>query len=151
MAVRNHAHQTESMTTLSASDLVQFQRQYRFAGGRLRRIRVRNRAGEDPTIDVFLSVRPASAGLNETAPRILLRLTFLGVDEFRFQKRPTIPAGKIPDCRFGYFQGQFFVTFDAWSLSPGEVPKVHDYRASDAYIASRDLRWEVIERKKIAD
>ena len=148
MVVLFHVSQTESMTTLSASDLVQFQRQYRFAGGRLRRIRVRNRTGEDPTIDVFLAVRPASAGLNEAAPRILLRLTFLGVDEFRFQKRPATPAGKIPDCRFGYFQGQYFVTFDAWGLSPGEVPKVHDFRASDAYIASRDLRWEMIERKK---
>lgn len=52
-----------------------------------------------------------------------------------------------PTVHFGYFQSQFFVSLDTWSLLPGERPGVHDFRASDIYFACRDLSWELVAKK----
>jgi hypothetical protein len=127
------------MNRLTPSDLATFQRKYRFAGGRLRRVRARYAAG-GITLDLLLTVRPAKA---EATP-VRLRLRLVGAEEFRFQKRPTAAAGAVPDARVGYFDGLFFLNLDAFGLGPGEVPKVHDYRASDAYAAGRELWWEEV-------
>lgn len=134
------------MTALYPTDLLNFTRQFKFAGGRIRRVQLINRNGDDPAIEMVIAVRMNAKSLGEKSDVQRLKLRFTGVEEFRFQKRPGTPSGKISDCRFGYFQDLFFVTFDAWGLPAGETPKVHDFRASDAYIASRDLKWELVEK-----
>lgn len=136
------------MTVLYPADLLQFSRQFKFTGGRVKRVRLRTGNGDDPELELILAVRSVTKTLGETPEKVLLRLRCVGVDEFRFQKRPGHPTGKMTDCRFGYFQDLFFINLDAWGLLPGDAPKIHDYRASDAYVACRDLRWEKIERPK---
>lgn len=135
------------MTPLYATDLLQFQRQFRFTGGRLRRMRFINRRGE-AAIELILAVRTAPKSLGDSAEPVLLRLRIDGVEEYRFQKRPTMIAGKLSDCRLGYFQDLFFINLDAWGLPAGEVPKAHDFRASDAYAAGRSMAWEIISKNK---
>ncbi|MFO0939117.1 MAG: hypothetical protein U0798_21665 [Gemmataceae bacterium] len=103
--------------------------------------------GDDPTIELIVTVRAHAPSLGDRAERVHLRLRFIGVDEFRFQKRPGHATGRISECQFGYFQDCFYVNFDAWGLPAGEVPKIHDFRASDAYVGCRDLKWERIESK----
>jgi len=134
------------MNRLSAGDLASFQRKYRFAGGRLRRLRVRYLAEGAPTVEFTLSVRAALKELGTDAKPIRLRFRLTGAEEFRFQKRPGVTGGKIADARFGYFDGLFFVNLDAFGLQPGEVPMAHDFRASDAYIAAREVEWEEIKK-----
>ena len=133
------------MTRLYPSDLAAFARRYRFAGGRLRRLAVRFRGPDDVSVRFELLVRPTAKGLGDDAPPpVRVRFRVDGVDEFRFQKRPTGGAGKIADARFGYFGDVYFVNLDAWGLGPGEVPKVHDFRGSDAYVGGRELHWEQV-------
>lgn len=134
------------MNRLYPSDLADFLRRYKFAGGRVRRVQLRY-SGANLTVTVVLAVRTAVRDLGVDARTASLRLRLIGVDEYRFQKRPTAPAGKVTDARIGYFGDLYFLNLDAWGLSPGEVPKMHDYRASDTYVAGRELWWEEIEAK----
>lgn len=134
------------MIRLSSADLAAFQRQYRFAGGKLRRVRVRY-AGEDSSVEFTLTARTTLRELGSDPKPVRLRFRLTGVEEFRFQKRPTVAGGKVPDAHFGSFDGLIFVTLDAWALGPGERPAAHDFRASDAYAAGRDLWWEVVAPK----
>ena len=71
------------------------------------------------------------------------------MEEFRFQMRPSQPKAKIADARISYLNGLFFVNLDAWGLEPGEQPRLHDFRASEAYVGGRELFWE--ERRAEAD
>jgi hypothetical protein len=135
------------MNRIYPSDLAAFVKTYRFAGGRVRRIKV-GFAGENLTVEVVLTARTAVRDLGQDARAARLRLRVVGVEEFRFQKRPSTAGGKVTDARIGYFGDLYFVNLDAWGLQPGEVPKMHDYRASDMYIGGRELWWEEIEPKK---
>ena len=134
------------MNRLDPSELVAFSRRFRFVGGRLRSVKTRYQ-GESLTVEVVLVVRTALRNLSDEVKPVRLRFRLVGVEEFRFQKRPTIPGGRVTDARLGYFQGQFFVNFDAFALEPGESPKVHDFRASDAYVAGQQLWWEEVEKR----
>jgi hypothetical protein len=129
------------MTRLEPAELASFARRYRFANGRLRRVRLRTGRDGALSVELLLSVRTALRELGSEPKPVRLRLRLEGVEEYRFQKRPGTAAGAIPDARVGYFDGLVFVTLDAWSLDPGEVPKAHDFRASDAYAAGRELWW----------
>ena len=135
------------MTRLYPSDINAFARKYRFAGGRLRRLAVRYRTPESVSVLFDLLVRPATRDLGPDAPPVRLRFRMDGAEEFRFQKRPGGPGGKITDARFGYFGDVYFVNLDAYGLEKGEVPKLHDFRGSDAYIGGRELFWEEVAPK----
>ena len=135
------------MTRLSATDLAAFARTYRFAGGRVRRVRVTFAGPDAAAVEVVLRARTAVRDLGGEPRPVLLRLRVDGAEEYRFQKRPG-KGGLVADARFGYFDGLFFVNLDAFPLSPGDVPGPHDFRASDAYVGGRSLSWEEIERKK---
>lgn len=137
------------MTRLHSSDLVQFARKYRFVGGKLTRLGLRNRRGSTTVVAVIL-VRPATRDLAHVPKPVRLKLEITGVEEYRFQKRPTMAAGKMSDLKFGYFNGVYFINFDAWGLPAGEVPGVHDFRASDFYVAGNDLFWEEMAAEKSA-
>lgn len=136
------------MNRLYPSDLAGFARKYRFAGGKLRRVKLAYRGPEALTVEAVLSVRPAARDLGADARPVRLRLRLVGVEEYRFQKRPSAAGGKVTDARFGYFGDMYFVNLDAWGLQPGEVPKIHDFRGSDTYLAGRELYWEEIEPKQ---
>jgi hypothetical protein len=135
------------MTRLDPAELTSFARKYRFAGSRLRRVRLRSGRGGTLSVEMLLSVRTALRELGSEPKPVRLRLRLDGVEEYRFQKRPGTTAGAIPDARIGYFDGLVFVTLDAWGLDPGEAPKAHDFRASDAYAAGRELWWEEVPAK----
>lgn len=135
------------MNRLYPSDIAAFARKYRFAGGKLRRVTVRFRGPEKVSVGFDLLVRAAGRDLGADAPPVRLRFRLDGVDEFRFQKRPSGGGGKIADARFGYFGDVYFVNLDAWGLGPGEVPKLHDFRGSDAYVGGRELYWEEVPPK----
>lgn len=134
------------MQQLQPADLAKFARQYRFAGGKLRRARVVRRGGGFD-VEVVLVARTAIKDLGTDPRPVRLRLRLADADEFRLQKRTGSPV-KLTDVRFGYFGGQFYVNFDAWGLEPGEQPGVHDFRASDLYAAGRDLFWEELRKKE---
>ncbi len=133
------------MDRLPPADIPSFLRKYRFAGGKLRRVRLRYAGAGKLAVELVLTARTALRDLGTEPRPVRLRLRLEGVEEFRFQKRPSAPAGRITDVRVGYFQDLVFVNLDAWGLEPGEAPKVHDYRASDSYAAGRELWWEEIE------
>jgi hypothetical protein len=135
------------MNRLFPSDVAGFARKYRFAGGKLRRVKLVYRGPEPLTVELTLSVRPAARDLGADARPVRLKLRLVGVDEFRFQKRPTVAGGRVTEARFGYFGDLYFVNLDAWRLQPGEVPKIHDFRASDTYLAGRELYWEEVGDK----
>lgn len=138
------------MTPLEPSGLAQFARGYHFPAGKLKRVRLRHQGARGLDIDVVLQVRTAIRDLGVEPRVVRLRLRFLDVEEYRFQKRPGIAAGTLRDLHLGYFQGLFYVTFDSWSLEAGEQPGVHDFRGSDAFIASRAIEWEHIHKSKEA-
>ena len=134
------------MKRLQPNDINKFQRDYRFTGGQLRRVKIATKSTGQVCIMLELKVRQALKDLGSQPKPVRLRLRLDGVEEFRFQKRIGVKSGRIPEARVGVFEGMIFVNLDAFVLLPGEQPKIHDYRASDAYIAARELWWEVVER-----
>ena len=129
------------MTNIPTNELQQFLRKYRFAGSRLLRCSIRT-ASRGVAVEFLIKVRPAVRDLSqEPAPvRLLLRMD--GVDEYRFQKRLGTNSGRVHDLSLGVFNGTIFLNLDAMVLIPGDVPGVHDYRLSDAYIAGSKLSVE---------
>jgi hypothetical protein len=89
-----------------------------------------------------LSVKAAVQGLGDAAKRVNLRLVFDGVEEYRFQRRPLAGGGRIPDARFGLFDGVIYLNLDAFGLNPGERPGLPEFRASDAFVAGDCMSWE---------
>ena len=130
------------MNRVSPAELPTFLRKYRFPGSRVRRVKIGYDRPDVMTVELVVLTRTPVRDLGTNSAPVRLKLKLIGVDEFRFQKRPTMPAGKIPDLRAGYFDGLFFVNLDAFALDPGETPRLHDYRASDAYLAGDALWWE---------
>jgi hypothetical protein len=136
------------MNRLYPSDLAGFAKRYRFAGGRVRRVKATFAGGGDLSVEMVVTARTAVRDLDAEPQPVRLKLRLVGVEEFRFQKRPGSPGGRISDARVGYFGDLYFVNLDAFGLQPGEVPKMHDYRASDMYVGGRELWWEEVEAKK---
>ena len=130
------------MNRVYPQDLPQFLRKYRFPGGVIRGVRVRHTSKKDVAVELRLTVREALRDLGTEPKRVRLTLRLEGVEEFRFQMRPGQPRARITDARIGYLNGLFYVNLDAWGLEPGETPQLHDYRASEAYTAGRELLYE---------
>jgi hypothetical protein len=124
---------------IGPNDLPRFLRQYRLAGGRIRRVRVLYPRPKEVAIEFHLTVLEAIKNLGTEPGSVRLVLRLEGVEEYRLQMRPGQPRAKITDARIGYLNGLFFVNLDAWGLEPGEQPRLHDYRASEAYAGGREL------------
>lgn len=135
------------MNRLYPADLHQFSQRYRLAGSRLQRLRIRYRGADRVTVEFVLAMRAKIRDLGTEPQSLKLKIRLEGVEEFRFQKRPTTAAGTVPEARIGYFGDMYFVNLDAWGLQAGEVPGIHDYRGSDAYVGARELYWEEVEAK----
>jgi hypothetical protein len=134
------------MNRVAPHELLTFFRRYRLPGGRVRAVRVRNR-GKEVAVEFRLLVQEAAKDLGTAAKPVRLTLRLEGVEEYRFQMRPSQPRVTIKDARVGHLNGLFFVNLDAYGLDPGEAPKLHDYRASEAYAAGRELLWEEVPRE----
>jgi hypothetical protein len=128
------------MNRLNPGDLPTFLRKYRFPGGRVRRVQLRTSKGA-MRLTVLLKVRKA----DDTPATLKFELT--NVEEYRFQKRPNTPAGRLAECRMAYLQGRVYLTLDSLGLPPGEAPGIHDFRASEAYAAGDALLWEEVAPK----
>jgi hypothetical protein len=134
------------MNRLQPEELAQFSRRYRFIGGKLRKVSIQT-TSRGIRVAVTLVCQKSLKELSGVAETVRLKLVLEGVEEFRFQKRLNMPAGKIPDLKLASFQGILFLNLDAYPLSPGEVPGPHDFRASDAYAAGKSLYWQELPRK----
>ncbi|HEV3383495.1 MAG TPA: hypothetical protein VG097_01705 [Gemmata sp.] len=124
---------------IGPNDLPRFLRQYRLAGGRIHRVRLQYPGLKKVAIEFYLTVRETIKNLGTEPGMVRLILRLEGVEEYRLQMRPGQPKVKIADARIGYLNDLFFVNFDAWGLEPGEQPKLHDFRASEAYAGGREL------------
>jgi len=129
------------MTRLLPAELLAFWRRYHFTGGRFRRFRLINKGRSEIVFEIVLAIQTS---VQKPAN---LKLRFVGVEEYRFAKRPGTVASRIPEARCSYLSDLFFLTLDAWNLEKGELPKPHDYRASDAYVAARELWYEELPAK----
>lgn len=133
------------MKILQPQDLPQFLRRFRFPGGRVRSVRLRQPAENDISIEFRITAREAIRDLGTEPKPVRLKLRLTGVEEFRVQMRPNLPKVKIADARIAHLNGLFYLTFDALGLDPAERPQVHDFRASELFAAGRSLEWEQIE------
>jgi hypothetical protein len=121
---------------LPASQLNQFMKRFRFQKGTLKGIRLHHRSPREQV--AILSLVVTDTTKNE---KVRLKLRFDGVDEYRFQRRPSGGLVRLSEVRMGYFDGLIYLNLDAY---PDEdAPQVMDFRASDAFIAGRDVSYEV--------
>jgi hypothetical protein len=139
------------MKRLQPHEFAKFLRSYRFVGGVLRGVSVRHRRGREVAVEFRVRVREAITDLGKEPRRVSLKFVLEGVDEFRFQMRPQQPKVRITDCRIGYHNGLFYLTFDSVGLEAGETAQVFDFRASEVYAAGRELFWQEVEPRGTAD
>jgi hypothetical protein len=123
------------MNQLLSSQFAIFVKRFRFRGGVMRRFRIRNRSPHATTGEIIVDAL-------EGEKRVRLRLVFDGVDEYRFQRRPGPGLYRLREVRIGAFNGMIYLDLDAYVDDP--LPAVHDFRASDAFIAGRTLHWEIV-------
>jgi hypothetical protein len=136
------------MNRLQPHEFAKFLRSYRFIGGVLRGVKVRHTGPREVSVEFRVRVREAITDLAKEPRQVRLTLRLGGVEEFRFQMRPSQPKVKITDARLGYFNGLFFVSLDSVGLEPGETAQVFDFRASEIYAAGRELFWEEAKPKE---
>ena len=103
------------MNRLYATDVASFTRKYRFTGGRMRRVKLKYATTENFTVEFVLTASIAAKDLGSQPKPVKLRFRITGVEEFRFQKRPTMRSGSVTEARIGWFQDRFFVNLDAWA------------------------------------
>jgi len=110
-------------------------------------VRVLYPKSKEVDVEFHLTVHEATKAPGAEAKAVRLVLLLQGVEEFRFQMRPGQPRIRISDARIGYLNGLFLVNLDAWTLEPGEQPKMHDFRASEVYAGGRELFWSEVARR----
>jgi hypothetical protein len=131
------------MNELTPGNLHAFQKRFQFAGGRLLRFCVRPRLQEASAAEIRLKVRDAQSNSD-----IRLRLELVGVEEYRFQRRPGPGFVRLNQVQIGFFGDLTYLNLDAFAIDG--PPKVMDFRASDWFIAGRTVKWEIIEKKPAA-
>jgi hypothetical protein len=128
------------MEQIQPSQIAQFMKRFRFRGGVLRRFRISNLSVNEARGEIALIIHEA-----DTNKRARLRIVLDGVAEFRFQRRPGPGLVRLKEVRLGYFNGLFFLNFDAFA--DDGPPALIDFRASDAFIAARSISWEALPPK----
>jgi len=128
------------MNELTHANVHTFQKRYQLRGGRLQRFAIRTRPGDSSTGEIRLLVREFA-----TNKPVRLRLTFEGVQEYRFQRRPGPGLVRLKEVQFGFFEDLIYLNLDAFHEDG--PPKVMDFRASDCFVAARGLKWEIVARK----
>ncbi len=126
------------MNELTPSNVHAFFKRFQFHGGRLRRFRISS--GKAAVAELRVAVRDTQANAD-----VRLRLTFTGVEEYRFQRRPSLPPGRLKEVRVGFFGPLAYLNLDAFPEDG--PPKVMDFRASDCFVAGRTMTWELLETR----
>jgi hypothetical protein len=116
------------MTSLNPAALEAFAKPFA-AAGKLSRVKFAHRKGR---LDLEIAVRLRGKRF---------QLRFSDVEECRFQKRTGQSIAKFPRITFAFLDGLYFAAFDDLSLLPRERPAIHDFRGSEAYVASTGLAW----------
>jgi hypothetical protein len=125
---------------LQSSQIHLFFKRFRFQKGKLRRIQISNSINKETQARIVLKV----IDLTSNQP-VLLKLDFVGVEEFRFQRRPNGGLVALSEVRFGHFNGLIYLNLDAF---PEEGPlQLIDFKASDAFIGARDVNYEIVTKK----
>lgn len=128
------------MNELTPGNVHAFLKRFQLRGGRLIRISIRPRRGDATTAELRLAAVDTS-----TNQPVRLRMAFVGVEEYRFQRRPSAPLVRLKEVQIGFFGALTYVNLDAF---PEEgPPKVMDFRASDCFLAGRAVSWELVEKK----
>ena len=126
------------MNQIQPTQIMQFLKRFQFQGGSLRRLRIRNKSRQNCSGEVIVSIREANNN------KVRLRIVLDGVEEYRFQRRPGPGLFRLKEVRLGIFDGLIYFNIDAYN---DEVPALHDFRASDAFLAGRSMAWEIIPPK----
>lgn len=128
------------MNELTPANVHAFLKRFQLQGGRLVRISIRPRRGEATSAELRLTA------LDTTTNRpVRLRMTFTGVEEYRFQRRPSAPLIRLKEVQIGFFGALTYLNLDAF---PEDGPlKVMDFRASDCFVAGQVVSWELVEKK----
>jgi hypothetical protein len=127
------------MNELTPGNVHAFLKRFQLRGGRLRRFQIRSGPGRALTAEVRLVALDTSID-----KRVRLQLTFDGVEEYRFQRRPGSETARLKEVQFGFFNDLMYLNLDAFPVDG--PPKVMDFRASDCFLAGRSVRWEIVER-----
>jgi hypothetical protein len=130
------------MNELTPASVHAFWKRFQLKGGRLMRIQIRPRRADASTAEVRLTA--LDSRVNKV---VRLRIAFEGVEEFRFQRRPSAPLIRLKDVQIGFFGELTYLNLDAFAVEG--PPKVMDFRASDCFLAGRVVRWEIMEKKAI--
>ena len=128
------------MNELTPGNVYAFLKRFQLRGGRLVRIQIRPRKKDSSTAEIRLTARDNSK--DET---VCLRLSFEGVEEYRFQRRPSAPLIRLKEVQIGFFGELTYLNLDAFPEDG--PPKVMDFRASDCFVAGRIMQWELLESK----
>jgi hypothetical protein len=128
------------MTELTPANAHAFFKRFQFRGGYVRRFRIRNMSADSAVGEVRLTARDT-----QTNQPVRLRITFEGLEEYRFQRRPGPGLVRLTEVQVGFFGPLVYLNLDAFAEEG--PPKVMDFRASDCFLAGRAARWEVEERK----
>jgi hypothetical protein len=128
------------MNQLLPAQITQFMKRFHFQRGTLRRFRVGNRTPKESSGEIIVAVHEGDG-----SRRVRLRIVLDGVEEYRFQRRPGPGLVRLKEVRLGVFNGMFYLNLDAYA--DDVPPAIHDFRASDAFVAARSFAWEIIEPK----
>ena len=126
------------MNQIQPGQIVHFLKRFQFQGGAIRRFRIRNDSRQSSSGELILAIREGSSS------KVRLRIVVEGVEEYRFQRRPGPGLFRIREVRLGVFDGLIYFNLDAYD---DEAPALHDFRASDAFVAGRSMAWEIVPPK----
>jgi hypothetical protein len=130
-----------NMNQLTPANLHAFLKRFQLKGGRLIRIQIRPRKSDATTAEIRITALDTP-----TSKVVRLRLAFEGVEEFRFQRRPSAPLIRLKEVQIGFFGALIYLNLDAFAIDG--PPKVMDFRASDCFLAGRVVSWEILEKKQ---
>ena len=136
------------MPSLTTSQIPAFLRRYRLSGSRLLGIRIKPQRHRNPRIELRIALRQLEA-TGQPGGVVRLRIVFDDSSEYRFQKRPNADRQSLRRIDLAYLQGQFFFCLDSY-LEENERPAVHDFRASEAYVAASEVEYEIVPPKPTA-
>jgi hypothetical protein len=128
------------MEILLPNQIAAFLKRFRFRGGTVRSVSLRTGAAQQSSAAVVVSVLDT-----DSKQRVRLRLRFDGVEEYRFQRRPGAGMQRLKVVSIGWFNGLMYLNLDAYATDGPAA--LHDFRASDAFIAGRSLSWEMMPPK----
>ncbi len=129
------------MNELLPDRIAHFLKSYQISRGIIRRFRVSNNNSHTAKGQIDVTAREIS-----THQKIRIRFMLEGVLEYRFQRRLNHNIYRIPAFRIGYFDGLIYLNFDAYEDEL--APRIHDFRASDIFIAARKISWLTLAAQK---